>query len=415
MINKFLYPNGGSESYVFQLGDYLQKQGHRVQYFGMEHKGRCVGNRVEAYTSDMDFHGKAVLSRLTYAVKTIYSREARALIRKVLDDFRPDVCHLNNFNYQLTPSVILEITKWKQDTGRPCRMIYTAHDYQLVCPNHMLFNPIHKEICEKCAGGHFVNCVKGRCIHGSVIKSIVGSAESYYWNRRRTYGYIDAVICPSEFVKTKLDRNPFLCGKTRVLHNFIGYSDCGHEKTREKDKEKKRYALYFGRLSEEKGITTLIRAAKSLPEVHFVFAGTGPFSRQTTHISNIKYVGFKSGEELKALIRNATFTMLPSQWYEVFGLTIGESIVNGTPVIGARIGAVPELISDMRNGLLYEAGDERSLEQAILMIWRNPEIESRLREGCRDHIFQDVESYTEELLKIYGQKQVEYRNCRRTG
>ena len=153
MINKFLYPNGGSESYVFQLGDYLQKQGHRVQYFGMEHKGRCVGNRVEAYTSDMDFHGKAVLSRLTYAVKTIYSREARALIRKVLDDFRPDVCHLNNFNYQLTPSVILEITKWKQDTGRPCRMIYTAHDYQLVCPNHMLFNPIHKEICEKCAGG----------------------------------------------------------------------------------------------------------------------------------------------------------------------------------------------------------------------------------------------------------------------
>ena len=83
MINKFLYPNGGSESYVFQLGDYLQKQGHRVQYFGMEHKGRCVGNRVEAYTSDMDFHGKAVLSRLTYAVKTIYSREARALIRKV--------------------------------------------------------------------------------------------------------------------------------------------------------------------------------------------------------------------------------------------------------------------------------------------------------------------------------------------
>ena len=90
MVNKFLYPNGGSETYIFKLGEYLERQGHEVQYFGMEHEGRCVGNHTEAYTSDMDFHGGSKLSKLTYPIKTIYSSEARKKIRLVLDDFRPD-------------------------------------------------------------------------------------------------------------------------------------------------------------------------------------------------------------------------------------------------------------------------------------------------------------------------------------
>ena len=139
LINKFLHPNGGSETYIFKLGDFLKEQGHEVQYFGMEHEGRCVGNRVNVYTSDMDFHQGSMLAKLTYPVKTIYSSEARKKLRLVLDDFRPDVCHINNFNYQLTPSMILEIAKWRRESGRKCRIVYTAHDYQLVCPNHMLY------------------------------------------------------------------------------------------------------------------------------------------------------------------------------------------------------------------------------------------------------------------------------------
>ena len=148
MINKFLYPNGGSETYIFKIGECLEKNGHEVQYFGMEHSGRCVGNRVNAYTSDMDFHGGSIFSKLTYPIKTIYSSEARKQIRKVLDDFKPDICHINNFNYQLTPSIILEIRKWNKN----CSIIFTAHDYQLVCPNHMLNNPNTHENCEKCRG-----------------------------------------------------------------------------------------------------------------------------------------------------------------------------------------------------------------------------------------------------------------------
>jgi hypothetical protein len=145
LINKFLYPNGGSETYIFKLGQQLMAMGHEVQYFGMEHEGRIVGNRVEAYTSDMDFHGGSKLAKLTYPIKTIYSGEARKKLRLVLEDFQPDVCHLNNFNYQLTPSIILEIRKW----SKTCKILYTAHDYQLVCPNHMCRTVTTNENCER--------------------------------------------------------------------------------------------------------------------------------------------------------------------------------------------------------------------------------------------------------------------------
>lgn len=132
MINKFLYPNGGSETYIFKVGQTLEKMGHEVQFFGMEHAGRCVGNHIDAYTSKMDFHCSSRITKLVYSIKTIYSIEARMQIRKVLDDFQPDVCHLNNFNYQLTPAIILEIVRWRRKTGNKCKIVYTAHDYQLV-------------------------------------------------------------------------------------------------------------------------------------------------------------------------------------------------------------------------------------------------------------------------------------------
>ena len=181
MVNKFLHPNGGSETYIFKLGDYLNSQGHSVEYFGMEHEGRCVGNHADVYTTDMDFHGGSKLSKLLYPIKTIYSREARKKIHLVLDDFQPDVVHLNNFNYQLTPSIILEIKRWRECRKHPVKIIYTAHDLQLLCPNHMMRNPASKEKCEKCLGGKFINCAKGKCIHGSTAKSIVGTMEASFW------------------------------------------------------------------------------------------------------------------------------------------------------------------------------------------------------------------------------------------
>lgn len=383
MINKFLYPNGGSETYIFKIGEWLEKNGHEVQYFGMEHAGRCVGNRVNAYTSDMDFHGGSILSKLTYPIKTIYSSEARKQIRKVLDDFKPDVCHINNFNYQLTPSIILEIKKWNKN----CRIVFTAHDYQLVCPNHMCNNPNTHENCEKCLGGHFMNCTKGKCIHGSTAKSAIGAMEAMLWNGNGVYKNFDKIICCSEFLKKKMDTNPVFAERTIALHNFV-------EKVENKDVEKKDYVLYFGRFSEEKGIGTLIQAAKELPDVQFIFAGTGPLESEISGVKNIKNVGFQKGEALERLIREAKFSVYPSEWYENCPFSVMESQMYGTPVLGANIGGIPELIRVGETGELFESGNKEELKSKIKEM-------SNKRYKVNSVNFDTVDDYCQKLMKIY--------------
>ena len=394
MINKFLYPNGGSETYMFKLGDYLQTQGHAVEYFGMEHEKRCVGNRVNAYTSNMDFHGGSKLAKLTYPLKTIYSTEARAQLRKVLDDFQPNVCHLNNFNYQLTPSIILEIVKWRKQNGKKCKIVFTAHDYQLVCPNHMMNNPNTRKNCEMCAEGAFVNCLKGKCIHGSTAKSAVGMMEAYFWKLNGAYKYIDHMICCSEFLKTKMDKNPLFAKKTVALHNFI-------DQVKWKQTEKKNYVLYFGRFSEEKGIGTLIEVCKSLPEISFVFAGTGPLEGRINGISNIKNVGFQKGENLEKLIREALFSIYPSEWYENCPFSVMESQMYGTPVLGARIGGIPELIEEGKTGELFASGDAAELKNKIEVLWNDREKLAQYTESCKNICFDNIEQYVEKLMKLY--------------
>ena len=396
MINKFLYPNGGSETYIFKLGDYLKSQGHEVQYFGMEHKGRCVGNRVNAYTSDMDFHEGSKLAKLTYPLKTIYSSEARKKLGLVLNDFKPDVCHLNNFNYQLTPSIILEIQKWRKE-GNKCRIVFTAHDYQLVCPNHMCNNPNTGENCEKCLGGHFLNCVKGKCIHGSTARSVIGMLEAEFWKRNGAYNYIDTMICCSKFLKTKMDSNPLFAQKTIALHNFV-------DKVEWKDTCKKEYALYFGRYSKEKGIETLIQVCKQLPDIPFVFAGTGPLESELSGIPNVRNVGFQRGKALEKLIREARFSIYPSEWYENCPFSVMESQMYGTPVLGADIGGIPELIEAGKTGTLFESGNANELKEKIQTLWSDRALTDQYMENCKSIHFDTIEDYYKKLIPIYCPK-----------
>lgn len=394
MINKFLYPNGGSETYIFKIGEWLEKNDHEVQYFGMEHEGRCVGNRVNAYTADMDFHSKSKLSLISNAIKTIYSKEARIQIRKVLDDFKPDVCHLNNFNYQLTPSIILEIVKWRKEAQRKCKIIYTAHDYQLVCPNHMCNNPNTHLNCEKCLDGHFINCVKGKCIHCSMAKSTIGMIEAEFWKLKSTYKYIDTIICCSEFMKSKMDSNPLFATKTVAMRNFI-------DKMEWKAAEKKDYVLYFGRFSEEKGIATLIKVCKELPGVQFVFAGTGPLEDSIKGVRNIKNVGFKKGETLEKLIREARFSVYPSEWYENCPFSVMESQMYGTPVLGANIGGIPELIQVGKTGELFESGNAEDLQRKIQKLWGDKDLCTQYSVNCKYISFDTVDEYFDKIMKIY--------------
>ena len=420
MVNKFLHPNGGSETYIFGLGKQLTDMGHEVQYFGMEHKGRIVGNRVNSYTADMDFHtGK--LQKLFYPFKIIYSVEARKKIRAVLQDFQPDVVHLNNINFQLTPSILYEI----KDS---VKIVYTAHDYQWVCPNHMMMIPSDEKLCFACKGGKFGACTKNRCIHNSKIKSILGSIEAFYYKRRKTYALVDVIICPSEFMKKQLDTNPVLAKKTVVMHNFITETkqnekmepnaeikrneetkpetDTDIEWQQLKAKLPERYALYFGRFSTEKGVETLLNVCRKTSQINYVFAGTGPLEEELAKLPNVINVGFVRGIALQKLIAQAQFSLYPSQWYENCPFSVMESQMYGTPVIAANIGGIPELIEDKVTGELFEPGDRSQLEEKIIRFWNQPELCSKYSENCKNIKFDTTEEYCGKIISDIYRKQV---------
>lgn len=409
MVNKFLYPNGGSETYIFQLGEELQKKGHEVQYFGMEHAGRIVGNRAERYTSDMDFHtGK--LQKLLYPFKIIYSFEAKRKLREVLRDMDPDVVHLNNINFQLTPSVIYAVRSYEKKASRRVKLVYTAHDYQWVCPNHMMRIPSTGKICFACRDGHFGACSKNRCIHNSRIKSLLGTIEAKFYARRKTYGMVDVIVCPSEFMKKQLDTNPLLAEKTVMLRNFVdrAVSDAGQERTDERQREgtdtqkTSDYVLYFGRFSEEKGIETLLEACMALPEIPFVFAGAGPLEDRINRVKNVENKGFVTGDALRRLIAGARFSVYPSEWYENGPFSVMESQMYGTPVLVSDLGGAPELVKAGRTGELFRGGDAEELTAHIRELWEQPERCQEYRENCKEINFDTVEEYCDKIVrKVY--------------
>lgn len=397
MVNKFLYPNGGSETYIFQLGEQLQKQGHEVQYFGMEHEGRIVGNRVDSYTSNMDFHtGK--IQKLLYPFKIIYSTEARKKIGKVLEDFAPDVVHLNNINFQITPSILYEIRSYEKKWKKKIKIVFTAHDYQWVCPNHMMMLPLSGELCFACEGGKFGACSKNKCIHNSRIKSILGTVEAVYYKWRKTYDMVDTIICPSEFMKKKLDTNPVLASKTVMMHNFLPEM----EKNLTIQKQMGKYVLYFGRFSEEKGVKTLLEVCRKLPDIPFVFAGSGPLAEEVSKLPNIRNMGFVRGRKLQELIAGAAFSLYPSEWYENCPFSVMETQMYGTPMIASNLGGIPELLQDGITGELFEAGNAGMLQEKITKLWTQPELCRKYQENCKDIKFDTIEEYCDKIVrKVY--------------
>lgn len=392
MVNKFLHPAGGAEIYMLRLGEQLTALGHCVEYFGMAHPDNTVGNRWGLYTANMDFHGGSLLSKAGYPMRVIYSAEARRKMGQLLEQFRPDVVHINNFNYQLTPSILLAAEEYR-GRGNPLRIVYTAHDSQLVCPNHMLFNPAWGQVCEKCLSGSSIPCVQGRCIHNSRSRSMLGALENFYWKKRNVYKTLDTILCPSAFMKSRLDTNPVLARKTVTLRNFVSHTPATEGSAGA-------YVLYFGRYSVEKGIHTLVDACRALPQIPFVFAGGGPLEQMLDGIPNVRNAGFLSGQALQDLIRGARFSVCPSVCHDTAPFSVMESIMAGTPVLGSDRGGIPDLIHAGRTGWIFPAGDAEALKRDIQRIWDSEEPE-QFMDACLDVHFDSLAEYTEKLLAIY--------------
>lgn len=390
MVNKFLYPRGGAETYMLQIGEYLQSRKHEVEYFGMRDRQNIVGNRLGLETAAMDFRSRG-FGRVLYPFRVLYSLEARRKIRRVIRQFSPDVIHLNNIYYHLTPSIIDAAA----ELGVP--VIETEHDFHLVCPNHMLLDVETMTPCTRCVEGSIWNCAKRRCIHGSYIKSVLGSLEGSLYRHRQTYGKLRLLICPSRFMEEMLKKDPRFCGKTVMLQNFIRPEPGA-------DMEKGDYVLYFGRLSEEKGIDRLLDACRLAPEIPFVIAGRGPLARllEEDCPSNVTYVGFQEGPALTELIRRARFSVYLPIWYENCPLSVLESLSLGTPVLANRIGGVPELIRDGETGVLLDRFTPEEYAMQIGGLYRDGKRLAKLWKNCKERTdFVTLDEYCGRLLELY--------------
>ncbi len=392
LVNKFLYPKGGSETYLLKLGETLERFGHEVQYFGLENENNTVSNSAGAYVTDMDF-GTGIKSNLLAPLRIIYSHEAARKITRILEDFEPDAVHLNNIQFHLTPSIIIAIERFRKKTGKRVQIVYTAHDYQLICPSHGLFDS-DINICEKCLGGNYTHCFRTKCMKNSRMKSLLATMDAYYWKKSRAYSFIDTIICPSNFLKSKLDTQPRFKNKTVAIHNFI-------EEKAENAPRVGDYVLEFGHLSRDKGTNTLLEVARRMPETRFVFAGYGKAVEDMKNVPNAEYVGFKTGDELKALIAGAAVSVCPSEMYENCPYTVMESQLLGTPAIGARIGGIPELIETGKTGELFEPANADDLEGKLRLILENPEILKQYTQSCAETRFETPESYYRKLMVYY--------------
>ena len=392
MVNKFLYYRGGAETYFLKIGKYLEQQGHQVEYFGMYDEKNVVGNRCELYTENMDFHTSS-WKKILYPFRIIYSFDAAKKIEKIIDAFQPDVIHLNNINFQLTPSII--------EVAAKCHVpvVQTVHDYQMLCPNHLMYNEYYGGVCERCIHGSKWNCARGKCIHGSRVKSILGSVEAELYQAKKTYQKVSKYICPSHFMEEKLLENPIFHNKTVTKHNFIEMLPITKTQTDEE------YVLFFGRLSEEKGLDLFLNACKELPHISFVIAGSGPLEAICKIIPNVSFVGFKVGEELNQLISNALFSVYPSIWYENCPLSVLESEMLGTPVLASKMGGIPELILEGETGVLLEELSTECVKRQIEALYQDREKINYMSQKClsRRESLITLEEYCKFLLEIYSQ------------
>lgn len=396
MVNKFLYPKGGAETYVFKLGEILKNNGHEVQYFGMEDERNIVGNDLNLFVSQMDLHSIS-LNHLKSPLSIISNKEAELKIVRVLEKFQPNIVHLNNIQFYITPSILLGIEQYKRRSHKKVRVVYTAHDYQLICPSHGLFDTNIKP-CELCLHYDYWNCFKTKCLKNSRAMSLIGTLDAFHWLKSPAYSYIDTIICPSAFLKKKLDIQKRFARKTVTLRNFV-------DEVADKDVSKENYILEFGKLCTEKGTYTLLEAVKRLPDLKFVFAGYGEAEEEIKRIPNAEFVGFKTGDELEMLVRKASLSVYPSEWYENCPFSVIESQMYRTPVIGANIGGIPELIDVGKTGELFEPRNAQDLIKKIRYLTEDKDRLMKYTENCKNVHFETEDSYYQKLMQIYGEKQ----------
>lgn len=392
LVNKFHWNKGGSEKYYFELGELLKQHGHEVAYFSMEDEKNIKTENKEYFVPKFDLNNSSKLK----ALDVIYNKENEEIMEKALDEFKPDVVHLNNFQRQLSASIIKPIKK------RNIPIVFTAHDVQAICPAITMMDN-DKNPCELCMKGKYINCIKKSCNKGSKLKSALGAIEGYYYRNHKIYtDKIDYIITPSEFYRTKFIEDGINPNKIQAIHNSIEMNDY-NVKTKDDG-----YALYFGRLSKEKGILNLINAFAKCNKGNLYIAGEGPEKENIEKIikenkleDRVKLLGFLNKEQMTDVTKRCKFVVVPSIWYENCPYSVLETLAIGKPIIGSNMGGIPELVIDNENGFIYNTVDE--LAQKMNLLFEDEELVNRFGKKSKELAKQNYnrEVYYNKLKQIY--------------
>jgi glycosyltransferase involved in cell wall biosynthesis/SAM-dependent methyltransferase len=359
LVNKFHYLRGGAERAYFDTAEILRSRGHEVAFFSMEHPENEPTPWSRFFVSPIEYSADGRMgtqAKLRAAVRILWNREAEQKIGALMDEFRPDVVHFHNIYHQLSPSVIFAAAK------RGIPTVMTLHDYKLISPNYSLF--VHGKIWDHSSG---IRCVLDRCVKDSRAKSLVCALEQWLHSALGIYGKIDAFVAPSRFLAAKFREHGFHQRISPLPQPLLPFPEASIPKGRGE------YILFFGRLSPEKSVETLLRAVSFLGATEkLVIVGDGPDrnrlenrAREILLPESVSFLGAKYGEELEEIKRKAKAIVIPSEWYENMPYVLLESLASGVPVIAARIGGMTERIEDGKNGFLYEPGNARELAEKI--------------------------------------------------
>jgi glycosyltransferase involved in cell wall biosynthesis len=405
-VNRFFSSRGGSETVMFQTIKLLEEHGHSVVPFSMEDAGNFPSNYSSFFVRNVVMEPKngsivTDLSPLRWplAGRGLYSRDAEHCLEALVRATRPDVAHLHSIYHQLSPSVLPPLRRHAVAT------VLTLHDYKLVCPSSIMF--ANGKVCERCKGHQYHNAVIQGCVHDSRWKSVFCATESALHDTFGLYRKnIDVYISPSRFLKEKMTE--FGMDGDRIVHvpNPITVADY------EPGEASGDYFIFSGRLETVKGVETLLQAlsgSEIASKFELRIAGEGRrrkdlerYCRQQG-LTNVRFLGWLSQEELADLHRGALFAVVPSIWYEVFSLAVLEAQAYGKAVIGANIGAIPELIDEGRTGLLFEPGNAADLRSRIEHLLTDPGLAQQMGRAAREDVVRDwtPERQYSQLMSVY--------------
>lgn len=398
-LNNYHYIRGGSEQVFFGEMDLLKKASHDVQSFARRTNQDIQSDHSFLFPEDMTTDSLSFGFGVFRTLKEIiYSLESKNQLERFIEHFQPDIAHAHNIYGRLTTSVLDLLNEKK------IPVIMTLHDYKIVCPNYRLM--YGNRICEDCNGKNFYHAIKNRCHKKSITASGIYAFESWFNSFFQKYrANVTYFVSPSRFLKEKFTEFGWPGKQIVYIPNYIVSKDIVP------NYEFEDYLLYLGRLSSEKGIATLIKAFKQLNDGNtgLKIVGDGPERKHLESLSadddRINFTGYLSGKKLSDVTRKARGIVIPSEWYENAPISILEAFAYGKPVIGSRIGGIPELIEDDFTGLVFEPADEDDLKakmESFLSKSKNAIVDMGKAARNKVELQFSAEAHYRQLIELYN-------------